>query len=719
MSTLFVNTISPNSGDTVTISGSLNTTGKFTVGDAITDSIIFNAEVSSSIVPDAGNTYDLGDSNGIKTWRNLYVSNTGSISNLSASHVTSDLLSTVGVSNHLNPETGSSFSLGTMAQPWASLHVHGVGHIHTASLNLVSSSLLPNADNSHDIGGAGREWKDLYIDGTAFIDRIESPIIDSPSIIGTGSIVASILQVTSSGAHASFTTASFNKISSSLVPSSGSHFDLGLVNEEWRNVFTAEVSASKILANILTASNSDITILNSQQITVVSASTSYLNLGTDGTKISGSMIPSEPNIGDLGTMAMAWRNLHAHGLAHIHTASINVVSSSLIPDASLVHDLGSPTKYWRDLYVSSGSIKFVSESGLITDLSQANVKDLKEGRPVAEIGGFSKSTRTKAVFQDDDTTTYKKMTVKGRVSQFISGVLVKDYNKSGSNSYSKKYGIQTYEWNGADSMSFNSTHSFWNVENMSMDITEGGFFGLAISGSTAASNNHNMANNLSGLFFTGSEVIVSGSNISLSGSITASGTSLLEGGTTTINGTFGNITSSLSGSDQALIVSGTLEVDGAIGVNYSNNVQVTSSLTLTNVDHGMGRQVLVRSGSNPVSTTPGFNFNLPIQSGVYKSTSPAGTITLTLPAATIGLSFNVYHSCFHGGFDGLYPPSLKLTPSGTNRFIYGAGGSAGVMDKAIISPSSSVDGGDFVVVSCVSESSWMIQQMGGTWVDEA
>ena len=392
MSTLFVNTISPNSGDTVTISGSLNTTGKFTVGDAITDSIIFNAEVSSSIVPDAGNTYDLGDSNGIKTWRNLYVSNTGSISNLSASHVTSDLLSTVGVSNHLNPETGSSFSLGTMAQPWASLHVHGVGHIHTASLNLVSSSLLPNADNSHDIGGAGREWKDLYIDGTAFIDRIESPIIDSPSIIGTGSIVASILQVTSSGAHASFTTASFNKISSSLVPSSGSHFDLGNSNEEWRNVFTAEVSASKILASILTASNSDITILNSQQITVVSASTSYLNLGTDGTKISGSMIPSEPNIGDLGTMAMPWRNLHAHGLAHVHTASINLVSSSLIPSntgsdfvlgtmaspwASLhVHglghihtasigevtsslipsvddavDLGSSTNQWKDLYV--------------------------------------------------------------------------------------------------------------------------------------------------------------------------------------------------------------------------------------------------------------------------------------------------------------------------------------------------------------------------------
>ena len=389
MSTLFVNTISPNSGDTVTISGSLNTTGKFTVGDAVTDNIVFNSEVSSSIVPDADSTYNLGSTT--QRWNIGYIDTlSGSLVKVTTASVSSLITSKIG--SNLNPEFGSSFTLGTMTYPWASLHVHGLGHIHTASLNLVSSSLLPNADNSHDIGGAGREWKDLYIDGTAFIDRIESPIIDSPSIIGTGSIVASILQVTSSGAHASFTTASFNKISSSLVPSSGSHFDLGNSNEEWRNVFTAEVSASKILASILTASNSDLVTLNSQLITVVSASTSYLNLGTDGTKISGSMIPSEPNIGDLGTMAMPWRNLHAHGLAHVHTASINLVSSSLIPSntgsdfalgtmalpwASLhVHglghihtasigevtsslipsvddavDLGSSTKQWKDLYV--------------------------------------------------------------------------------------------------------------------------------------------------------------------------------------------------------------------------------------------------------------------------------------------------------------------------------------------------------------------------------
>ena len=72
MSTLKVNTITPISGDTVTISGSLTTTGKLTIGDATTDTVVLTAEVSSSIIPDATNTYDLGSPS--KVWREIYVS---------------------------------------------------------------------------------------------------------------------------------------------------------------------------------------------------------------------------------------------------------------------------------------------------------------------------------------------------------------------------------------------------------------------------------------------------------------------------------------------------------------------------------------------------------------------------------------------------------------------------------------------------------------------
>ena len=36
----------------------------------------------------------------------------------------------------------------------------------------VASNLLPSADNTYDIGASGSEWKDLYIDGTAYVDAI-------------------------------------------------------------------------------------------------------------------------------------------------------------------------------------------------------------------------------------------------------------------------------------------------------------------------------------------------------------------------------------------------------------------------------------------------------------------------------------------------------------------------------------------------------------------
>ena len=558
------------------------------------------------------------------------------------------------------------------------------------------------------------------------------------------------------------------------------------------------------------------------------------------------------------------------------------VSSSIIPDANNTYDLGSPTKVWREIYVSSESLNFVDDAGNSTKFTKDNVDKIKAGKPIATIGGYESSTRTKAIFQDDDETTYKKMTIPGRVSQFMSGALVKDYNKSGDNSYSKKDGIETYEWNNALSMSFNTSNSIYNVQNMSMDITAGGFFGIGVSGSTYASNlaqiymdfvqsgsfvstgsttflvsessdvvqitgSEGNTLNVSGgnvvitseftqsgesvfeggtttingtaqtqsLIVSGGQIQfevedsgssfeisgsegdtlnVSGGNVVITSEFTQSGESVFEGGTTTINGTAqtqslivsggqiqfevqdptssfeisgsegttlnvsgGNVvitseftqsgesvfeggtttfnnsgsfndTGSFTGSmdDIATEISGNLGVVGSIDQVFTNNVPITSSLTLTNATHGMGRQLLVRSGSTPVYSS-GISEGLPTlhypNGGRYLTYSP-GEIILTLPAADIGLSFHIINKA---GFDSSNlpgyafksPPTLKLTPSGTNKFIYGAGGSAGVAGKAIINHSSSYSNGDYAVVSCVSQSHWMVQQMGGTWIDEA
>jgi len=56
--------------DDVTITGNLTVNGNTTLGDANTDSVVFNAEVDSNIIPDDDNTYNLGSIN--KKWGNVH-----------------------------------------------------------------------------------------------------------------------------------------------------------------------------------------------------------------------------------------------------------------------------------------------------------------------------------------------------------------------------------------------------------------------------------------------------------------------------------------------------------------------------------------------------------------------------------------------------------------------------------------------------------------------
>ena len=66
-----------------------------------------------------------------------------------------------------------------MAQ-WRKVIVSG----SSAVLNQISASgnIVPIADNGSDLGSSTREWKDLYIDGTANLDTVD---IDAGAIDGT------------------------------------------------------------------------------------------------------------------------------------------------------------------------------------------------------------------------------------------------------------------------------------------------------------------------------------------------------------------------------------------------------------------------------------------------------------------------------------------------------------------------------------------------------
>ena len=65
-----------------TIDGNIVLGGNITIGNQTTDLVVFQGEVSSSILPEVNNSFDLGGLN--QAWRNLYVSGTANVGTLNA-----------------------------------------------------------------------------------------------------------------------------------------------------------------------------------------------------------------------------------------------------------------------------------------------------------------------------------------------------------------------------------------------------------------------------------------------------------------------------------------------------------------------------------------------------------------------------------------------------------------------------------------------------------
>jgi len=63
----------------ITLSGNVTADGNVILGDADTDSITLNADITSNIVPDVTNTYDLGTTG--KNWKDLFISNNITVGN--------------------------------------------------------------------------------------------------------------------------------------------------------------------------------------------------------------------------------------------------------------------------------------------------------------------------------------------------------------------------------------------------------------------------------------------------------------------------------------------------------------------------------------------------------------------------------------------------------------------------------------------------------------
>jgi len=95
------------------------------------------------------------------------------------------------------PFMSNKFDLGSSTKQWKDLYVDGTAYVDALGPDLtigngvsvpsisssiqISGSIIPHGDDTYDLGSSAKQWKDLYVDGTAYID---SASVDSGSFTG-------------------------------------------------------------------------------------------------------------------------------------------------------------------------------------------------------------------------------------------------------------------------------------------------------------------------------------------------------------------------------------------------------------------------------------------------------------------------------------------------------------------------------------------------------
>ena len=134
----------------VTFSSTLSVQGNTTLGNAASDTVTVTADIASDLIPSADSTHSLGDSSNY--WSNAFI----------------DAITTTGnvsVGGNLTVTGTTTFNGGTLTLGDAS----DDNVVFGADVN---SSIIPNTDDTYDLGSSSQEWRDLYVDGTAYLDSI-------------------------------------------------------------------------------------------------------------------------------------------------------------------------------------------------------------------------------------------------------------------------------------------------------------------------------------------------------------------------------------------------------------------------------------------------------------------------------------------------------------------------------------------------------------------
>ena len=234
----------------------------------------------------------------------------------------------------------------------------------------VNSSITPNTDDAYDLGASNKQWRNLYIDGTANIDTLSADsatlttadinggTVDGTAIGGNSPSSGAFTSLSASGnvdlGNASSDTITANgRFDSDLVPSTDDARDLGSNSRQWKDLYIDGIA------------NIDTLRADAGSLTTATISGGSI----DGATIGG----STPAAGTFTTLV-------ANGNVDLGDATSDTITatgrfdSDLVPSSDGANALGTTALRWSALFADAATItNDVSVGGNLEVIGNANI----------------------------------------------------------------------------------------------------------------------------------------------------------------------------------------------------------------------------------------------------------------------------------------------------------------------------------------------------------
>jgi hypothetical protein len=363
------------------IAGNLTLGGQLTIGDNTSDTVNVVASLSSSLIPQTTNVFDLGSAS--KIWRDLYIS-TGSIkfvnpagtvvSTLSVNADGSQTFPSDLIVNGLTVGKGLNSGSTNTAVGVSALGANTTGTTNTAightalqnnttgvsntAIGAWTLTAITTANANTAVGWGALRYNTTANSNTAVGSGAmqHNTTGNGNTAVGNASLATNTIGVnnTALGTNAlADNVGNYNvgvgALALRLNISGSSNIAIGHSALQWHTTGQGNIAIGDTAGNLITTGSYN---------TIIGKYTGEESLSNNIVLADGE-----------GNIKYRWdgTNNNLYGNVNV-TGSINA-TGSIIPGVTSTYDLGTADKVWRDLYISTGSIKVVNNGSVISTLS--------------------------------------------------------------------------------------------------------------------------------------------------------------------------------------------------------------------------------------------------------------------------------------------------------------------------------------------------------------